>query len=144
MAKASSYPDPERQEVQLIFDGGSRGNPGPAYGSYRIKLGSKQARNPVRLSLGRGTNNEAEYQTLIQALQDLLAEFSREKIDPGDVHLKVCGDSQLVIRQLKGEWKAKDARMRALRDEVWDLGEGFASIEYLHQPRWRSVEALGH
>lgn len=144
MAKTSSRKHPSTQEVQLIFDGGSRGNPGPAYGSYRIKRDARRARNPVRLSLGQGTNNEAEYQTLINAIRDLLAELSKEKIDPEYVHLKVCGDSQLVIRQLKGEWKAKNARMRALRDEVWDLVEGFGSIDYIHQPRWRSVAALGH
>jgi ribonuclease HI len=129
---------------ELIFDGGSRGNPGPAYGSYRIRRGAEKPRKPVRFTLGRGTNNEAEYLTLIKALEDLLREFDREHIDPRSVKLKVFGDSQLVIRQLQGQWKAKDARMRSLRDQVLELMEPFGSLEFQHQARWRSVTALGH
>jgi ribonuclease HI len=131
-------------EYELIFDGGSRGNPGEAFGSYQIKHGRSKARKPVRLHLGTGTNNEAEYRTLIRALEDLLHEFERDGIDPSDVWLKVFGDSQLVIRQLQMQWKAKDARMRTLRDQVLRLGNQFGSVEFMHQARWRSVAALGH
>ncbi len=129
---------------ELTFDGGSRGNPGPAYGSYRIKLAGSRARKPVRLKLGRGTNNEAEYRTLIQAFEDLLDELERKGLDPSFVQLRVYGDSQLVIRQLQGQWKAKDERMRALRDRVLRLVQSFGSVEYQHQARWHSVAALGH
>ena len=131
-------------EYELIFDGGSRGNPGQAYGSYQIRRCQGEARKPVRLNLGHGTNNEAEYRTLIQAIEDLLKEFDRDGIDPGAVNLKVYGDSQLVIHQLQGRWKAKDARMRGLRDQVLHLGGQLGSIEFVHQARWRSFAALGH
>lgn len=128
----------------LIFDGGSIGNPGPAYGSYQIRRGGGKARKPIRLDLGQGTNNEAEYHTLIRALQDLLDELNQDGIDPASVELVVYGDSQLVIRQLQGQWKAKNIRMRALRDRVLSLGKALGSVEYQHQARWRSVAALGH
>jgi ribonuclease HI len=131
-------------DYELIFDGGSRGNPGQAYGSYQIKQSRGKARKPVRLNLGKGTNNEAEYRTLIRAIEDLLSEFDQEGIDPGAVSLKVYGDSQLVIRQLQGQWKAKDKRMRELRDQVLHLGKDLGSIEFVHQARWRSFAALGH
>lgn len=131
-------------KFELIFDGGSRGNPGPAYGSYRFKQGSGKARKPVRLDLGRATNNEAEYRTLIRALEDLLSELRQAEIDPGHIQLRVCGDSQLVIRQLQGQWKAKNARMRTMRDEIWNLAEALGSVIYVHQSRSRSVAALGH
>jgi ribonuclease HI len=131
-------------EFELIFDGGSRGNPGTAYGSYRLRQSGQKARKPIRLKLGRGTNNEAEYLTLIQALQDLLSEFSQSEINPNTVDLIVVGDSQLVIHQLQGKWKAKDARMRALRDQVLELGNRFGSVRFRHHDRWRSVSALGH
>jgi ribonuclease HI len=144
MTKTKGKKRPDLLRVELIFDGGSRGNPGPAYGSYRIKQGSSRARKPVRLNLGQGTNNEAEYSTLITALKDLLHELGQSGIDPNRVQLKVFGDSQLVIRQLQGEWKAKDARMRALRDEAQALLKGFGSVEYVHQSRSHSVAALGH
>ncbi|TFH34535.1 MAG: hypothetical protein E4G99_09290, partial [Anaerolineales bacterium] len=81
----------EGLKYQLIFDGGSRGNPGPAYGSYRFKQASEKARHPVRLDLGRGTNNEAEYRTLIKALEDLIRELAQAGIDPGLVQLEVFG-----------------------------------------------------
>jgi ribonuclease HI len=129
---------------ELIFDGGSRGNPGPAYGSYQIRRGGSKARKPVRLNLGQGTNNEAEYRTLIKAFEDLHDELDQEGIDPASVELTVYGDSQLVIRQLQGQWKAKNNRMRALRDQVLSLGKALGSVEYQHQARWRSVAALGH
>jgi ribonuclease HI len=129
---------------ELVFDGGSRGNPGPSYGSYRLRKGKYKARKPVRLIFEEGTNNEAEYQTLVRALGDLLVELEREGIDPQSVHLTVMGDSKLVIHQVRGEWKAKNQRMRALRDEVMNLAKRFAAVEYEHQVRWRSVAALGH
>jgi ribonuclease HI len=131
-------------DYELIFDGGSRGNPGLAYGSYQIRHSRGEDRKPVRLHLGEGTNNEAEYRTLIRAFEDLLNEFDQDGIDPGAVRLKVYGDSQLVIRQLQGQWKAKDARMRDLRDQVLRLGNPLGSVEFVHQARWRSVAALGH
>ena len=131
-------------EYELIFDGGSRGNPGKTYGSYLIRRNRGKVRKPVRLHLGNGTNNEAEYRTLIRAFEDLLKELGAEGIDPSGVHLTVYGDSQLVIRQLQGQWKAKDVRMRALRDQVLGLGNTLGSVEFVHQARWRSVAVLGH
>lgn len=144
MNKSKPEQLPVELRVELIFDGGSRGNPGPAYGSYRLKLGSEKARSPVRLDFGKGTNNEAEYMTLIRALKDLNLELNKTGIDPGLVQLRVRGDSQLIIRQLQGRWKAKDARMRDMRDEIWNLTDTLGSIKYIHQARSRSVAALGH
>lgn len=144
MTKSDSRAASSPMGYEVVFDGGSRGNPGPAYGSYRIRRSGDEPRKPVRLNLGRKTNNEAEYLTLIQALEDLLVEFNRESIDPATVQLKVYGDSQLVIRQLRGEWKAKEPRMRSLRDRVLKLTARFGALDYHHQARWRSVSALGH
>ncbi|HET7011394.1 MAG TPA: ribonuclease HI family protein [Anaerolineales bacterium] len=132
--------------VSLTFDGGSRGNPGPAYGSYLL-----QSRTPAlpdrrlkRLRFGRGTNNEAEYWTLVAGLKDLRSTLAAAGLRPADVELTVRGDSQLVLSQLKGEWKAKDARMRRHRDETLDLLDGFGKVHLVHQPRARSVRTLGH
>ncbi len=130
--------------IELVFDGGSRGNPGRAYGSYQIKYDGAKARKPIRLHLGQGTNNEAEYLTLIRALEDLRAELEQKNIDPTAIQLKIFGDSQLVIQQLNGQWKAKNARMRALRDKALQLVKPFGSFEIQHHARWRSVAALGH
>jgi ribonuclease HI len=60
------------------------------------------------------------------------------------VRLEVRGDSQLVIRQLEGEWKAKDPRMRELRDQALRLLKPYAEIRLVHQDRARSVAIFGH
>jgi ribonuclease HI len=60
------------------------------------------------------------------------------------VRLEVRGDSQLVIRQLQGEWKAKDARMRELRDRAQRLLDGFGEVRLIHHERARSVAMFGH
>jgi len=128
----------------LVFDGGSRGNPGPSYGSYRLGLSRSKLGPARRLDFGRGTNNEAEYQALIAAVRDLLERLVEKGENPSRATAVVYGDSQLVILQLQGEWKAKDPRMRRLRDEALELLSQFDEVRLVHQPRWRSVSMLGH
>lgn len=131
-------------DYALAFDGGSRGNPGPAYGSFRIQRRGSRASISRRLRLGHGTNNEAEYWALLAGLRSFLDQLRAEGIDPSQVRLEIRGDSQLVIRQLEGEWKAKDPRMRELRDEVQRVLKPLAEIRLIHQDRSRSVEMFGH
>jgi ribonuclease HI len=128
----------------LTFDGGSRGNPGPAYGSYRIQRRGAAADGSRHLRFGRGTNNESEYWALIAGLRALLAELEADGVDPARVRLEVRGDSQLVIRQLEGEWKAKDLRMRGLRDQALRLLAPFDAVRLTHHDRARSVAIFGH
>jgi ribonuclease HI len=132
--------------ITLTFDGGSRGNPGPAYGSYVLESKDPRLRRPrpIRLTFAHGTNNEAEYWTLLKALQDTSAMLLGLRVPLEDVELTVRGDSQLVLSQVAGEWKAKDDRMRRLRGEVQELLEPFGRVRFQHQPRSRSVRQLGH
>lgn len=128
----------------LVFDGGSQGNPGPSYGSFRFGPSGGHLGNPQRLSFGEGTNNEAEYATLIAGVRAILAELKARKTHASDVRLEIRGDSQLVIHQLDGTWKAKNARMLSLRDEARSLLDAFGRVRYSYQPRARSVRLLGH
>ena len=122
----------------LVFDGGSKGNPGLGYGSYAVIVGQKTTL--TRLEFGDGvTNNEAEYDTLIAALQALIDAGSAP-----NTALEIRGDSQLIIYQVLGKWKAKDARMRARRDRVRALLPHFKSHRLILQPREHSVRVLGH
>jgi ribonuclease HI len=137
--EASAWDGPA--DYLLIFDGGSEGNPGRGYGSYALFEGGRPAR-PVRLDFaGSLTNNEAEYQTLIGALDDLLARLAERA---AQASLEVRGDSALVLQQVQGRWKAKDDRMRALRDEVRARLGRFARWRLIQQPREDSVRVLGH
>lgn len=128
----------------LVFDGGSKGNPGPAYGSYHIRPWTDEEGTTERLNFGLGTNNEAEYLSLIGGLRSLRAFLRGRGADLNAVELELRGDSQLVMRQLQGKWKAKDERMRVLRDEARGLLSGFRKVKFVEQPRQDSVDLLGH
>lgn len=128
----------------IVFDGGSLGNPGVGYGSYAL-LARDGQRAIRRLHLGEYvTNNEAEYDTLIVALRDLIGRIEASGRDPATYTLEVRGDSTLVLKQVGGEWKARDARMRARRDQVRALLNRFKSARLILQPRTQTLQVLGH
>ncbi|NOZ28415.1 MAG: reverse transcriptase-like protein [Chloroflexi bacterium] len=127
----------------LMFDGGSRGNPGPGYGSYAF-LWPGRPPEVHRLRFGRLTNNEAEYDALIAALEALLSHLAREGIDPQRVDLEVLGDSRLVINQLNGVWRVRKDHLRARWQKARSLLDRFGRVVLRHQPRERSVAVLGH
>jgi ribonuclease HI len=131
-------------EYILVFDGGSKGNPGLSYGSFRIQEKGRKPFRPVRLEFGRGTNNEAEYKSLIAGLEALIAKIESEDIDPSACLVEVRGDSQLVLNQLSGDWKVKNLRMRRLWDQAQELLSRFKEQRLRHQSRNRTVEILGH
>jgi ribonuclease HI len=129
----------------IVFDGGSRGNPGQGYGSYALTRVQDGARRLERLEFGGGyTNNEAEYDTLIAALQDLVQRIEEAGRQPREFSLEIRGDSALVIHQIQGRWKAKEARMAERRDRARELLRRFGSADLKAQPRAESVRILGH
>jgi ribonuclease HI len=128
----------------IIFDGGSEGNPGFGYGSYAVV--TREGRHRLRrLDFEDGmTNNEAEYDTLIAALEDTSERVEAAGKRPADFTVEVRGDSALVLKQVRGEWKARDPRMRHRRDLVRSLLSRFAGYRLVEQPREESVKVLGH
>lgn len=130
-------------EYTIIFDGGSRGNPGDGYGSYELR--ARAERRIERLTFGKNvTNNEAEYQTLIASLHDVLARLAASGMDPKTITLAVRGDSQLVIFQVTGKWKVKTPHIRPLHAEATALLARFKRADVQWQPRAMSVRTLGH
>lgn len=129
----------------LVFDGGSRGNPGQGYGSYAITRVQDGAQRLERLEFGDDyTNNEAEYDILFAALQDLIGRIQEARRRPEDFYLEVRGDSALVINQIQGRWQAKEPRMADRRDRCRRLLARFGHVELKTQPRAESVRVLGH
>jgi ribonuclease HI len=125
----------------IVFDGGSRGNPGEGYGSFAIFEGSRPA-GVHRLTFpGSLTNNEAEYYTLAGALRHLSEQLGERA---PTTTLEVRGDSAFVLQQVLGHWKAKDDRMRGLRDDIRALLGRFKAWRLVQQPREDSVKVLGH
>lgn len=128
----------------IVFDGGSLGNPGKGYGSYRLTGpdGFEDARRQDYPELGnRATNNQAEYLTLIRALQRLAGELGDAV---GTAHVRIEGDSQLVLQQVAGRWKVKNEGLRPLHAEATALLRKFGKWETAWHPRRRSVDILGH
>ena len=140
-------PDPPAEQasgatlpIRIVFDGGSIGNPGRGYGSYQLTVRGK-IEQPKRLEFGdEHTSNEAEYDTLLEALEAVL----RRAKDPRRVQLDIWGDSQLVINQINGTWKAKDARMRERLEQVHALLRQFGGWTATWHKRGNSVRTLGH
>ena len=134
---------PERP-IAIIFDGGSKGNPGYGYGSYALRWPG-QAQQIVQLQFGDNvTNNEAEYDTLLAALEAVLKRLVDLDADPVTARLDIRGDSQLVINQVRGEWKCTEERLRVRRDRARELLQNFGHWQLKYHPRENSVRVLGH
>lgn len=142
---STSSGSPRSPDYILTFDGGSKGNPGWGYGSYaitRVKDGSQRIE---RLDLGdHYTNNEAEYDTLIAGLEDLIQRIETAGQQPQAYSLEVRGDSTLVLNQVQGKWQAKDPRMKERRGRCLRLLRRFDSVDLKIQRREESVRVLGH
>jgi len=110
-------------------DGGSRNNPGPAACGIVIKDEEENLIDAFSEFLGTATNNEAEYGALIFALKKaktFLAEGGE---------LTCYLDSELVVKQLKGEYRVKDEKMKALHARVTALKRDFDKVEFIHVKR---------
>jgi len=133
-------------DYTLIFDGGSRGNPGPGYGSFRLVRNADGRKHTRRLDFGPGvTNNQAEYRALIAGLAHLVAMIERAGQNPGDYRVAVQGDSRLVVKQMTGQWKVRDADLQPLHAQALALFRRFhpdSTIAW-HE-RAASVRVLGH
>jgi ribonuclease HI len=103
---------PERHLV-AYSDGGARGNPGPA--GYGVVIQDETGKKVAALSeyLGHQTNNVAEYQGLIAALE--------YAVENGHKALKVISDSELLVRQIKGIYKVKNSTLQELHGRAKDL-----------------------
>jgi ribonuclease HI len=131
----------------LSTDGGAAANGSAAslgYGSYCLEARTSH-RQMVRLDFGRGvTNNEAEYQTLIAGLKDLVGRIQRAGKSPLGYSLLVHTDSQLMVGQLTQGWKIKAANLRPLVDEAAALIQAFGRCDLVKVPREEIVRVLGH
>jgi len=122
---------PERifpaMKLRLFTDGGSRGNPGDSAFAFVICDAEGREVGSGSDYLGVMTNNEAEYRGLLAGLKEL----GRR----GGTEVEVFMDSELVIKQLKGQYRVKAPNLFPLYKEAVDLLEGFASAKVTHVRR---------
>jgi len=119
----------------LEFDGGSRGNPGPAAYGYRVTIDGEILLEEGCGYIGRTTNNIAEYRGLLEGLQYLVEEYPNNNV-------KIIGDSQLIIKQIQGEYSVNKGELVKLNEKVQDLLrqlEGTVEIEWV--PREQNGDA---
>jgi probable phosphoglycerate mutase len=115
------------------IDGGSRGNPGPAGYGVRIEEPDGTVHAELRGALGTVTNNVAEYRGLIAALTFL--------VDTGRRQVLVKSDSQLLVRQMRGEYRVRHPGLRRLHQEASALVTQLEQARFEHVPRASNTEA---
>lgn len=123
--------------VTLFTDGGARGNPGPAGAGASIQKGGEEIGH-VSKFLGKQTNNWAEYEALRLALE------TAHKLlgSPVTVPVTVKMDSELIVKQMKGEYRVKDPELKKQNERVRMLIlESFPKIEFVHIRRELNTRA---
>lgn len=130
----SSPPLPGRTPDAVLWtDGASRGNPGPAGIGAILKSPGGEVLFTGSEYIGNTTNNVAEYKAVLLGLGGALAH--------GIQRLEVRADSELLIKQLRGEYRVKSPGLKPLYDEARALIARFASVELSHVRRELNVEA---
>jgi len=112
-------------------DGGSRGNPGPAAIGVVVELSDRKIE--ISEKIGETTNNVAEYKAIIRGL----VEAKKHKVTEVECYL----DSELVVKQLKGEYRIKDPKMIELAKEVFTLRSSFDFVVFYAIPREKNKAA---
>ncbi|PIQ92868.1 MAG: hypothetical protein COV69_00930 [Parcubacteria group bacterium CG11_big_fil_rev_8_21_14_0_20_39_14] len=116
--------------IVVYTDGGSRGNPGPAAIGVVISDGSGKVIREYSQFLGQATNNEAEYQALIFALKKIKQLFGKKKAKETEVECRM--DSELISKQLNGEYKIEEPSLQPLFLRVWNLKIDFGKVVFKH------------
>ncbi len=119
--------------LTVNVDGGARGNPGPAAIGVVVRDGGGEVVAEVGETIGRATNNVAEYRALLRGIE-LAAEHGADEVE-------LIGDSELVVRQVEGRYKVKDAGLRELHAEVKRALTGFDGWSIRHVKRAQNADA---
>jgi ribonuclease HI len=119
--------------LRVNVDGGARGNPGPAAIAAVVQDGGGEVLEERSEAIGTATNNVAEYRALLLGIERAAA--------LGAKSLELIGDSELIVRQVKGEYKVKDDNLRELHLQVREALDGFEEWSIRHVRRDDNAEA---
>jgi probable phosphoglycerate mutase len=114
-------------KARLFTDGGARGNPGPAAYGYVLEGEDGTLLASEGRAIGSATNNVAEYSGLIAGLR------KAAELQVPDV--EVVSDSELMVKQMRGEYRVKNAALRALSLEAASVARQLENVEYRHVKR---------
>ncbi len=128
------------KKIIIYTDGGSRGNPGPA--AIGVLFCNEKGQEIKQYSdyLGDNfTNNEAEYQAVIFGLKKFKALFGKKLAKNSEIEIR--SDSELLVKQLKAQYKVLDSKIQQLFLEIWNLQFDFQKIKFKLIPREKNKEA---
>ena len=109
-------------KARLSTDGGARGNPGPAAFGYVLETEDGTVLDARGETIGVATNNVAEYRALIAGLE--------KAVELGIEELEVVSDSELLVKQMQGEYKVKNEALRELNEEANFLERKLGRVRY--------------
>lgn len=128
------------EKIIVYTDGGARGNPGPAGSGVYITDAEGKKIKEVHKSLGIQTNNFAEYEAVVLALETLKKIYGEKKVHDLDIEIRM--DSELVQRQLTGKYRVKDKALQMQFAKVCALRQfDFPNIKFTHIRREQNKEA---
>ena len=135
---APAEPKPAIAAYRANIDGGSRGNPGPASYGVVIRDGRGEIVAKLKKYIGRMTNNVAEYYGLIAALDYAESHGIRA--------LRIESDSELLVKQMRGQYKVKSEDLRPLFERAQKMSKAFDSfrIEHVYREQNREADALAN
>ncbi len=119
-----------QKRLMVFSDGGARGNPGPAAIAFIVLSENGQVLMVNSRYVGLRTNNQAEYEALIAALESAATIGAEEVV----CHL----DSELVTKHLTGEYAVKNSELKKLWKKAQELAGGFKKVSYVNVPRTNS------
>jgi ribonuclease HI len=114
-------------KARLFTDGGARGNPGPAAYGFVLESEDGTVLAAEGEAIGTATNNVAEYSGLIAGLE--------KAIELHVPQVEVVSDSELMVKQMRGEYRVKNEALRELYDEATALARQLGNVEYRHVKR---------
>jgi ribonuclease HI len=109
-------------KAKLSTDGGARGNPGPAAFGYVLEAEDGDVLAAHGEAIGHATNNVAEYRGLVAGMEKA-AELGVRELD-------VVSDSELLVKQMRGEYRVKNEALKELWEDASDLERKFAKVRY--------------
>ncbi|MFH1401745.1 MAG: ribonuclease HI family protein [Parcubacteria group bacterium] len=127
------------KKVTIYTDGGSRGNPGPSAIGIVFYNEKGEAFKKYSEFVGQTTNNHAEYQAVIFALKKFKALFGKKIAEGAEIEVK--SDSELLVRQLNGQYKIFEEKIGKLFLEIWNLKIDFKKIKFVLVSREKNKEA---
>jgi ribonuclease HI len=124
----------------IYTDGGARGNPGPAGAGVSITDATGQVIKEAHKDLGVMTNNEAEYQAVILGLDTLKRLKGSRTVAAAEIEVRL--DSELVARQLSGQYQIKEEKLQPLFIKIWNKRVAhFPNLTFTHIPREKNRRA---